>query len=105
MVRFEQRLVQAALDHLRANDVERYNRVMAEWRASLNGVVPMAALGRSDRTYANALQEAKEDLDVDEIDPTNEDHRVAIGDALTDAIRRNERVVCTGSRIARDSCP
>ena len=61
-------------------------------------------MGITDSAYSNAVSAAKENLGVEKLDFGNEAHRVAIGDALTDSIRKNQRVFCTGSRIARPSC-
>jgi hypothetical protein len=103
-VRFEQRLVQGALDNLRGLDESLYNRVVSEGSAALNGAVQSFAMGITDSAYANAVSTAKENLGIENLNFGNEAHRVAIGDALTDSIRQNERVICTGSRIERESC-
>ncbi len=97
-VRYEQGLVQGFLDGLNATDPGAYAKLVEESNATLN-----RRFGKSDQ-YNSVLDSARSSLGVEALDFANQDHRVAIGDALTSAIRSNEKVTCTGSRIKRSGC-
>lgn len=90
--------MQSFLDGLNANDPGAYANLVEESNATLN-----SSFGKSGE-YNRVLDSARASLGVQRLDFANQDHRVAIGDALTSAIRSNERVICTGSRIERSGC-
>jgi RHS repeat-associated protein len=102
MVRFEQRLVQAGLDSIRQADPAGYNRLVSDVNATLNS----ASAENSYLTgslYSEAIVSARKQIGGN-IDFANESHRVAIGDALTAALREAPGASCeimTGSRIVR----
>jgi hypothetical protein len=97
-VRMEQAFVQSKLDELKETNPTVYEQVVSESNRSLN-----STFGHS-KAFNSILDSAKKALGVDQLDFSNEDHRIAIGDATTSAIRDNQKVVCTGSRIESDGC-
>ncbi len=97
-VRYEQSIVQGFLDGLKATDQGAYQKLVSESNGTLN-----SSLGHSD-IYNKALDNARTSLGVEKLDFANEKHRVAIGLALTAEVRADSSVVCTGSRIKRESC-
>lgn len=90
-------MVQGYLDGLAATNPDVRGQVVQQSNATLN-----SSLGHSD-AFIDVLNTVRENLGRD-IDFANLDDRIAIGDAMTDAVRENQRVVCTGSRIERSSC-
>ena len=102
MVRFEQRMVQTALNTIREQDPKGYDRMVREVNSTLNsGSAQSSFIAGS--VYADAIASTREQIGGD-IDFANEAHRVAIGDALTAALREQPGRSCrqvTGSRIQR----
>jgi hypothetical protein len=86
-VRFEQSQVQGALNQLQETDPDTYNSIIENTNSALNGTIGSAASSVLDPTYAKAVSNARTNLGVENLDFANQDHRVAIGDALTDILR------------------
>jgi len=98
LVRMEQDFVQGYLDNLKGENLTEYEALVNDANASLNGI------GRKvDANYGKILDSVRSDLGRD-IDFSKKSDRVAIGDAVTSAIRNDSKVTCTGSRIKRSSC-
>jgi RHS repeat-associated protein len=95
-VRFEQGIVQDALDSYRADNPSGYDAMIADTNAMLNGY-PSRGARISDPNFARALQAARSEIGGD-IDFANQSHRESLGDALTN-IARQLRRPCTGSLI------
>lgn len=108
-VRHEQTLVQGRFDAYRAaNGDDAYNAMISE----LNGTLNLGGAGRGyasvfgiDQPYLEILDQVRSDLGGS-IDIGNYDHRVAIGDALTSAIRedRGGTYCGTQSDVSRGGC-
>lgn len=96
-VRYEQGIVQGLLDGLKVTDPDTYANVVGQSNSTLN-----SSLGHS-KQFNKVLDSVRSDLGRD-IDFANKSDRIAIGDALTSAIRSDQKVTCTGSRIKRSSC-
>ena len=94
-VRFEQGKVQESLGKL---SVDARNQVVGNINSLLNG--PNLTPG-FDRDFRSALEKTKSDLGG-AIDFGNKEHRIALGDNLTDLHR--SRQICTGSRIPGVGC-
>ncbi len=105
-VRREQGLVQIMLDGLRTVDPAAYQQVVEEVNTTLNlnafQNATSTALG-NDIAYRRILDQVRSTIGHD-INFADLNDRIAIGDALTDAVRGDEKVTCTGSRIRRDQC-
>ncbi|MEO8397506.1 MAG: RHS repeat-associated core domain-containing protein, partial [Chloroflexota bacterium] len=98
MVHFEQGIVQQRLDALRETNPDLYGETISTVNSSLNG--PAAQV---DRNYAGVLSTVRDQLGRN-IDFGRRSDREAIGNALAREVRRDSRVLCTGSRIARETC-
>lgn len=97
-VRYEQRQVQGLLDGLRGQNPDQYDTLIKSVNRSLNG--PQRY---TDLNLGRILDGVRQELGGD-IDFANIEHRVAIGDAVNDAIQADRNVTCTGSRLKRASC-
>ncbi len=96
-VRYEQGIVQGLLDGLQVTDPNTYANVVRQSNSTLN-----SSLGHS-KQFNKVLDSVRSDLGRD-INFANKSDRIAIGDALTSAIRNDQKVTCTGSRIKRSAC-
>jgi RHS repeat-associated protein len=105
-VRFEQRLVQDRLDSFSASAPETYEEMIVEINRVLNlGFAEEigADFFGNDRFYRGVVRQVRRDLGED-LDFSNLDHRIALGDALLDAVRESSSSICNRSRIKRAGC-
>jgi hypothetical protein len=79
--------VVGALNRLQESDPDTYNSIINNTNTALNGTFEAGVSSLFDPTYAEAVSNAKTNLGVENLDFASEDHRVAIGDALTDILR------------------
>lgn len=92
-VRFEQSAVQSRLDQLRSDSPALYSSFVGTVNGLLNGMGPRGG----DPNFAKAINLAKKEVGGS-LDFGNQDHREALGRAMTDVVR-SSRNFCTGSRI------
>jgi hypothetical protein len=101
-VRFEQNQVQRSLDRLQKSDPSGYKTLISEVNSGLNGARASSGFLQGE-LYANAIADARAAVGG-KLDFSNKDHRVAIGNALTDALRASPGKSCVelpASRISR----